>query len=252
MHEDGKHNLISAFDHVDTGDELDAALLVNQAIDASINAVSVREQVVALADSCTGEPWEYLSRTGFAGNRGDYASPSNSCIADVLKRKTGIPISLGVLLIAVARLSGRPAHGINFPGHFLVRVGNTLIDPFDMVPTSENERLAAIEGDQPPDDVFEPVGSAAIAIRMLNNVKYQFAQNRQWRRVLEMLECQCAITPTEAVFHFERGEVWRQLGRLEVAQDAYLSALINASDAGVIKACRRRLAELDPGSGVVH
>jgi regulator of sirC expression with transglutaminase-like and TPR domain len=245
-------DLLSAFDSIAAKNELEAALLVNQAIDQTIDLPAVHDEVLRLGDGCVGEPWAYLAELGFKGNREDYTSLQNSCIADVLKLKKGLPISLGVLLIQVARCSGQTAHGINFPGHFLVRVGNTLIDPFDMVVTSENERLAAIEQDRTSVDMFEPISTESIALRMLNNVKYQFAREHSWNRALDMLSCQCAIVPDEAVFHFERGEIWRQLGAMSAAQDAYTTALGFASDSGIIKACRKRIAETGGGSGLVH
>jgi regulator of sirC expression with transglutaminase-like and TPR domain len=63
-----------------------------------------------------------FERLGFCGNTDDYYDPRNSFLADVLDRRTGIPISLSVLYLEVARRVGVLAQGVNFPGHFLVRV----------------------------------------------------------------------------------------------------------------------------------
>jgi regulator of sirC expression with transglutaminase-like and TPR domain len=59
---------------------------------------------------------------GFVGNRDQYEDPRNSCLNEVLERRTGIPITLALVYIEVARRAGVRAEGINFPGHFLVRV----------------------------------------------------------------------------------------------------------------------------------
>ena len=56
------------------------------------------------------------------GNTGDYYDPRNSFLCDVIDRRCGIPISLSVLYLEVARRVGVLAQGVNFPGHFLVRV----------------------------------------------------------------------------------------------------------------------------------
>src|SRR3712207_9465626 len=60
--------------------------------------------------------------TLFRSNREQYEDPRNSCLNEVLERRTGIPITLSLVYIEVARRAGVRAEGINFPGHFLVRV----------------------------------------------------------------------------------------------------------------------------------
>ena len=71
---------------------------------------------------------------GFRGNTDDYYDPRNSFLSEVLARKVGIPISLSVLYLEVARRLGIPAAGVAFPGHFLVRVDQAreplILDPF--------------------------------------------------------------------------------------------------------------------------
>jgi regulator of sirC expression with transglutaminase-like and TPR domain len=65
---------------------------------------------------------KYLfNELGFSGNREQYEDPRNSCLNDVLDRRTGIPITMALVYIEIARRAGIRAEGINFPGHFLVR-----------------------------------------------------------------------------------------------------------------------------------
>jgi regulator of sirC expression with transglutaminase-like and TPR domain len=72
---------------------------------------------------------EYLyDEMGFRGNREHYDDPRNSFLNEVLERRTGIPISLAVVYLEVARRAGLRADGVNFPGHFLLRV-QTDLDP---------------------------------------------------------------------------------------------------------------------------
>ncbi|MGH7337776.1 MAG: SirB1 family protein, partial [Myxococcota bacterium] len=73
----------------------------------------------------------------FVGNREKYEDPRNSCLNEVLERRTGIPITLSLLYIEVARRAGVQVDGVNFPGHFLVRcpeagsaAAGIIIDPF--------------------------------------------------------------------------------------------------------------------------
>src|SRR5687768_13108014 len=75
----------------------------------------------------------------FVGNRDRYEDPRNSCLNEVLERRTGIPITLSLVYMEVGRRAGLHVEGVNFPGHFLVRIpdktgsgraSRLIIDPF--------------------------------------------------------------------------------------------------------------------------
>jgi regulator of sirC expression with transglutaminase-like and TPR domain len=57
----------------------------------------------------------------FVGNEVHYEDPRNSFLNEVLDRRTGIPITLALIYMEVARRAGLPVEGVNFPGHFLLR-----------------------------------------------------------------------------------------------------------------------------------
>ena len=69
---------------------------------------------------------------GFHGNEDDDYDPENSMLDTVLDRRIGIPITLSVLAIQVARRVGVTLTGIGAPGHFIVRDADdgTYFDPF--------------------------------------------------------------------------------------------------------------------------
>ena len=71
----------------------------------------------------------------FTGNRTHYDDFRNSLLNLVLERRTGIPISLALVYMEVARRAGLDASGIAFPGHFLLRVAagheTLVLDPFN-------------------------------------------------------------------------------------------------------------------------
>src|SRR5207245_6400066 len=65
---------------------------------------------------------EYLFKElRFVGNEMQYEDPRNSFLNEVIDRRTGIPITLALLYMEVARRAGLHVLGINFPGHFLLR-----------------------------------------------------------------------------------------------------------------------------------
>ncbi len=112
-------------------EEFDAALLVNCAVDSAADLAEVRIRTGRLVESCTNikAPWVYLRDAGFGGNPDASGVVVESRLDKLLETKRGLPISLGVLLIHVAKKLGHRAVGVNFPGHFLVRVGKQLVDP---------------------------------------------------------------------------------------------------------------------------
>ncbi len=71
---------------------------------------------------------------GFMGNEKDYSDPDNSYLNRVMDRRTGNPISLSIVYLAVARRLRLPVTGIGMPGHFICRFqtsrGEVFIDPF--------------------------------------------------------------------------------------------------------------------------
>ncbi|MCU1381781.1 MAG: hypothetical protein JWL71_478, partial [Acidobacteria bacterium] len=93
---------------------------------------------------------------GFAGNETDYEDPRNSFLNEVLDRRTGIPITLSLVYMEVARRAGLAVEGVNFPGHFLLRcrtertlpyAEDLIIDPFHRGALRSRETLARQSGD---------------------------------------------------------------------------------------------------------
>jgi regulator of sirC expression with transglutaminase-like and TPR domain len=139
-----------------------------------------------------------FSDLGFRGNTADYYDPRNSFLAEVLERRVGIPITLSVLTIEVARRIGVRAVGVGFPGHFLVRVDDgptsLLLDPFnggaELDRPALESLLARTAG---PDARLTEASLAACSkratlIRMLNNLAGIYERSGDRFRSLEVLE----------------------------------------------------------------
>ena len=146
-----------------------------------------------------------FDRLGFHGNTGDYYDPRNSFLADVLDRRCGIPISLSVLYLEVSRRVGVLAQGVNFPGHFLVRVAIEdawlFVDPFSggraLAPA---DLEALLRRTTTPDAVLEPSVIAAatkrqIVARMLVNLAGIYGRNGDLPRSLDVLERLAVLEP---------------------------------------------------------
>lgn len=231
--------------------EFEGALLVNQVLDPQVALDAVRGEMTQLLTDLNDavSPWQALAERGYLGDHDHYAELYNSAMDQVLRRRTGIPISLGVLLIEVARARGYAASGINHPGHFLVRVDEQLIDPFTMEPVQLDS------ADRARAKTLPAVTPVEFVLRMLNNLKYTHSRAQSWDQALRMVDCQLALVPGHPQLLCEKGEFWDQLGASGAAADAYREALAAASDAPpqLTDKLQERLAQLNASTTeVVH
>jgi regulator of sirC expression with transglutaminase-like and TPR domain len=156
--------------------------------------------------------WLYQG-LGFRGNDGDYYDPRNSFLNDVLDRRTGIPISLGVVLVEVCRRAGIEAHGVSFPSHFLVRVeaprAPLFIDPFTgRLLSGEDLRemhARAVGGDageaeelrEPSPRLLAAATKRQVLLRMLNNLRGIYTSRSDHPRLRAVLERMQVLAPSE-------------------------------------------------------
>jgi len=144
----------------------------------------------------------------FSGNTDDYYDPKNSFLNDVLERRTGIPITLALVIIEVCRRAGVEAQGVSFPGHFLVRSpaqnGLFIADPFEgrlLTQTDLRSLLARHTGTprDPDSRMLEAAAPKQILIRMLNNLRGIYTQRGERDKEREMLERLYILSPTDEV-----------------------------------------------------
>jgi regulator of sirC expression with transglutaminase-like and TPR domain len=190
-------------------------------------------------------------RLGFRGNEDDYHDPRNSYLDDVMTRRTGIPITLAVLLQAVGRRAGFQVEGIGFPSHFLARVGGpdgVYVDPFfggRVLTNDALERLAVrLLGPSAKlmPEHLQPVSLRALVVRMLLNLKH--AHERLGDHSRSLLVCDRLVDLTDSLqFRRDRGMHAMEMGAFEAARadlDAYLAASPNAEDAEQIRTALSR------------
>ena len=160
---------------------------------------------------------------GFRGNLDDYYDPRNSYLNDVLDRRTGIPITLSTLYIEVGRRAGLAVDGIGLPGHFVVRVGGTLVDPFHggavLTEGDCQKRLDRIYGGRVrlDDTMLAACGRKTILARMLGNLKAIYTKAGDFLRALNVVELLLRVDP-------ESLEEMRDRGMLHASLDCYALA----------------------------
>jgi regulator of sirC expression with transglutaminase-like and TPR domain len=186
---------------------------------------------------------------GFAGNAQNYADPRNSFLNEVLERRLGIPISLSVLYLEVARRAGIAADGVGLPGHFIVRAaldnGQVIyLDPFHrgVVLSEEDcrERVHTItDGKLPFSEAFlNPVGGRYILVRMLNNLKNFYASSNDYARAAKVVERLLVLNPNDLSEIRNLGLLYGSLSKKRRAVELlehYLAQRPDAPDAQSVK-----------------
>jgi regulator of sirC expression with transglutaminase-like and TPR domain len=169
---------------------------------------------------------------GFGGNVNNYYDPDNSYLNVVLKTRRGIPISLAVLWLELAQGLNLKARGVNFPGHFMVKVnlpnGQVVMDPFtgqSLTREELSERLEPYKRRNGLVDDFDmPVGlylQAAtpreILARMLRNLKELHRTQEDWLRLIAVLDRLLILLPDAWVEYRDRGLAWAEMGDVRLA-----------------------------------
>ena len=197
---------------------------------------------------------------GFSGNADDYYDPRNSFLNEVLDRKTGIPITLSTVYLEVAERLNLPLVGVGMPGHFLVKIPyfDILVDPFarGRILTEDDcrEQMKQLLGESVPFDksYLDAVSKRHIIVRMLNNLRSIYVNNRQFQKALSISEMAVAVHPTAAYQWKQRGALLIHLRRHGDAirdLNRYLELEPDAEDADDIRTItsdlRKSLAQLN-------
>jgi regulator of sirC expression with transglutaminase-like and TPR domain len=189
-----------------------------------------------------------FEKRGFRGNREDYFDAKNSFLNEVIERRVGIPITLSVLYMEVARRIGLSLLGVGFPGHFMVKYledgQEIVIDPFEHgdIKTRESlERLLhGLYGRKVTlvPEFLEPVTKKQILRRMLNNLKFIYVKTEEMVKALVALDRMMIIEPNVPEDLRERGQIYLALEYFPQAKadfEAYLRLVPDASDAAQIR-----------------
>lgn len=152
---------------------------------------------------------------GFTGDSATYDDPANADLISVLDRRRGLPVSLSILWVALARRLGWSAHVLDVPGHVLVVVGAdatpVIVDPFAGGDRVDADRLVALV------EAFGTTGRAvthvaampnrAVLIRLLQNQASRAEQSGKGRRALELYSRMTTIAPAYPHLWWERARL---------------------------------------------
>lgn len=166
-------------------------------------------------------------RLGFAGDQRSYDDLANANLIRVLERRQGLPVALGILWLHAAGAAGWGAHGVDFPGHFLVALegprGQALVDVFAggaaLTAPELRALLKRMEGEKAElrPGLLRPMSRRGVLLRLQNNIKLRRLRAGDITGALSCTEDMLRLCPDHAVLWREAGLMNRRLDRIGAA-----------------------------------
>ena len=197
--------------------------LMDQAVDQLKDRLRSSPPAAALADTLAGD-------FRFSGDMETYDHPDNADVLTVCARRKGLPVALGIIWLEVARRCGLALSGVDFPGHFLLRLeaadGVAAIDPFTdgrLVPPPELVRRALHAGLTPAlagrlDALMAPAADRSVLVRLQNNLHGRAVDAEDHPRAERAALRRALIYPAEP-------RLWLDVAAAREAQGALSGAL---------------------------
>lgn len=161
---------------------------------------------------------------GYVGDRETYDDLANADLMRVIDRRRGLPVALGILWLHLARALGWAGEGLNFPGHFLVRIeadgARAIVDPFNggvvLGAADLRELLKATAGEEAEltSEHYAPVGTRDVLLRLQNNIKLRHMNARRFEEAAAVIDTMLLIAPDAPALLREAGIVNAWLGNL--------------------------------------
>ena len=195
-------------------------LIASDLSTASREAKSLPDRITALSETL-------YKKHRFQGDVETYDDPQNANLMRVIDRRKGLPVALGILAIHAGRTQGWEIAGLNFPGHFLLRLSKldeyVLIDPFNEARLVVNEDLRKIfwrihNQNMPQQSEFvQSVSDRDILVRLQNNIKIRALREGDKERAIKILQSIVLITPTSVEFLAELAMLEASSGHIKSA-----------------------------------
>jgi len=179
--------------------------------------------ITRVADGAQALAILLTTRYGYDGDQLRYEDPKNADLIQVIERRRGLPVSLGILYMHAARAAGMIASGLNTQSHFLVRIGlrhdDVTIDPFNGgVALEAGTALPAQLGDA---HLAQTVSDTDVLLRLQNNLKIRALEKDDAKRALEIAARMAIIAPKRPDVWFDLGRLNENAGVLGAARKAY-------------------------------
>ena len=175
-----------------------------------------------------------FEQLGFHGSRTNYYHRSNSYLNEVIDDREGLPITLSVLYMEIARRLGLKVVGVGLPGHFVVRFEpadgeSTLVDVFNnaepltlaeartTIRSRLNGQVDEVEFDRLTKSFLEAAPPKAILLRMLSNLRSVAEEDGDLDSILRYLDTALVIDPDSLESRARRIDIRMRSGRIPEA-----------------------------------
>jgi regulator of sirC expression with transglutaminase-like and TPR domain len=180
-----------------------------------------------LDNCCDTLRYVMAEKFGYRGEEQNYDDLRNADLAQVIQRKRGLPVALSILYVHAARAVGWRIEGLNFPGHFLIRLHGekkaAIIDPFAGGITRSIRDLRQLLKAQSTDknelkpEHFAALENRQVLLRLQNNIKVRRIQEGDLAAAERALQRMLWLSPLQ-------GDLWRESGILNIRLDNLLAA----------------------------
>jgi regulator of sirC expression with transglutaminase-like and TPR domain len=199
----------------------------------------------------------------FEGDWKAFFKVENALISNVLSRRKGIPISLGVLLLDFLKESQFDAQGICFPSGFIIRVNiedeTIYIDPFTGELVSRNLLELKLRGQlgnhaRLSTEMLEPDDNKTIIMRLINVIKAAYVQEESLEQALLCCDMLLRIDPDDAYEVRDRGFLFQQLDCLNLARTDFEFFIEHYPQDPIVGLLKRQIRQIniDTHTQVVH
>lgn len=177
----------------------------------------------------------------YNGDEDTYDDLDNANLIRVIDRRRGLPVALGILYLSAARAQGWAAAGLNFPGHFLIRLESrdgrrVIIDPFHkgriMGAPELRELLKVVSGPGVELEAghYRPVANRDVLIRLQNNVKTRRLDLGRIGDAVEAVENMLLLMPESLSLWREGGVLHMRAGHMKRAIECFEKFVSLAQD----------------------
>lgn len=181
---------------------------------------------------------------GFRGDNDDYYNPKNNFLNEVIDKKSGLPITISILYVEIAKFVGLDLKIVGFPGHVLVKYNEEMVlDPFNdgaLLDVDDLQDILDVNFDghlefQP--EFLDEIKSEQVLVRLARNLKNSYIQSYVYDNALRCTDMVLAIDPESPEDIRDKGILEERLLNSEVALkylNWYLEINPNAEDVDFI------------------
>jgi regulator of sirC expression with transglutaminase-like and TPR domain len=195
---------------------------------------------------------------GYEGDVDRYDDLSNADLISVIERRKGLPVALCLLSIEAGRAQGWDVQGLNFPGHFILRLekdgSRILCDPFHQFRILQAQDLRALLKQVAGVHAelgarhYEPASNREILLRLQNNIKLRLIEQEAYEEALQAVETMRLFAPEDIRLWLDSAVLCARTGRLQTAisvLEDYIKAVPDPRDRADAQLLLRNLQDRD-------